>query len=115
MKVWLYYRLSRDEDAELNSLNNQRNILVEYAKANNHDIIGESFDDNVSGMHFNREGINKIYEEDIENAVLQWKQQKQNQAGDDTVKRLMANTPADTMRRAAYLAYILSHYDNDHM
>ena len=63
MKVWLYYRLSRDEDAELNSLNNQRNILVEYAKANNHDIIGESFDDNVSGMHFNREGINKIYEE----------------------------------------------------
>ncbi|MEF2919216.1 MAG: recombinase family protein [Acutalibacteraceae bacterium] len=63
MKVWLYYRLSRDEDAELNSLNNQRNILVEYAKANNHDIVGESFDDNVSGMHFNREGINKIYEE----------------------------------------------------
>mgnify|MGYP001477273368 CR=1 FL=1 len=33
MKVWLYYRLSRDEDAELNSLTNQRNILVEYAKA----------------------------------------------------------------------------------
>ena len=23
MKVWLYYRLSRDEDEELNSLNNQ--------------------------------------------------------------------------------------------
>lgn len=57
----------------------------------------------------------EIYEEDIENAVLQWKQQKQNQAGDDIVKRLMVNTPADTMRRAAYLAYILSHYDNDHM
>lgn len=63
MKVWLYYRLSRDEDAELNSLNNQRNILVEYANANNHEIVGESYDDNVSGMHFNREGINKIYEE----------------------------------------------------
>ena len=63
MKVWLYYRPSRDEDAELNSLNNQRNILVEYANANNHEIVGESFDDNVSGMHFNREGINKIYEE----------------------------------------------------
>ena len=40
MKVWLYYRLSRDEDAELNSLNNQRNILVEYANANNHEIVG---------------------------------------------------------------------------
>lgn len=63
MKVWLYYRLSRDEDAELNSLNNQRNILVEYANANNHEIVGESYDDNVSGMHFNRESINKIYEE----------------------------------------------------
>lgn len=69
MKVWLYYRLSRDEDAELNSLNNQRNILVEYANANNHEIVGESFDDNVSGMHFNREGINKIYEQ-VENKAI---------------------------------------------
>lgn len=70
MKVWLYYRLSRDEDAELNSLTNQRNILVEYAKANNHEIVGESYDDNVSGMHFNREGINKIYEE-VENKAIE--------------------------------------------
>ena len=69
MKVWLYYRLSRDEDAELNSLNNQRNILVEYANANNHEIVGESFDDNVSGMHFNREGISKIYEQ-VENKAI---------------------------------------------
>lgn len=69
MKVWLYYRLSRDEGAELNSLNNQRNILVEYANANNHEIVGESFDDNVSGMHFNREGISKIYEQ-VENKAI---------------------------------------------
>lgn len=27
MKVWLYYRLSRDEDDELNSLTNQRKII----------------------------------------------------------------------------------------
>ena len=52
MKVWLYYRLSRDEDAELNSLTNQRNILVEFANTNHHEIVGESFDDNVSGMTF---------------------------------------------------------------
>ena len=26
MRVWLYYRLSRDEDDELNSLTNQRKI-----------------------------------------------------------------------------------------
>ena len=63
MRVWLYYRLSRDDDAEQNSLTNQRNILVEYAKARNHEIIGESFDDNVSGMTFEREGIEKIYEQ----------------------------------------------------
>ena len=62
MRVWLYYRLSRDEDDELNSLRNQRNIIESYAISNGHEIIGESFDDNVSGMHFEREGIAKIYE-----------------------------------------------------
>ena len=62
MRVWLYYRLSRDEDDELNSLKNQRSIIESYALSNGHTIVGESFDDNVSGMHFNREGIEKIYE-----------------------------------------------------
>lgn len=62
MKVWLYYRLSRDEDEELNSLNNQRKIIHNFAISNGHEVVGESFDDNVSGMHFNREGIDKIYE-----------------------------------------------------
>jgi site-specific DNA recombinase len=62
MKVWLYYRLSRDEDEELNSLNNQRKIIYNFAVSNGHKVVGESFDDNVSGMHFNREGIEKIYE-----------------------------------------------------
>lgn len=62
MKVWLYYRLSRDEDEELNSLNNQRKIIYSFAVSNGHEVVGESFDDNVSGMHFNREGIDKIYE-----------------------------------------------------
>ena len=62
MKVWLYYRLSRDEDEELNSLNNQRKIIYNFAVNNGHEVVGESFDDNVSGMHFNREGIDKIYE-----------------------------------------------------
>ena len=62
MRVWLYYRLSRDEDDELNSLKNQRSIIETYALSNGHTIVGESFDDNVSGMHFNRAGIEKIYE-----------------------------------------------------
>lgn len=60
MKAWLYYRLSRDEDEEMNSLINQRKIIYDYALKNNYDIAGESFDDNVSGMHFNRDGINQI-------------------------------------------------------
>lgn len=62
MKVWLYYRLSRDEDEELNSLKNQREIIYNFAVSKGHEIIGESFDDNVSGMHFNRAGIDRIYE-----------------------------------------------------
>ena len=62
MRVWLYYRLSRDEDDELNSLTNQRKIIYDYAVSQGQEIVGESFDDNVSGMHFNREGIDKIYD-----------------------------------------------------
>ena len=50
MKVWLYYRLSRDEDEELNSLNNQRKIIYNFAVSNGHEVVGESFDDNVSGI-----------------------------------------------------------------
>ena len=42
---------------------------MEYANANGHEIVGESFDDNVSGMHFNREGINKIYEQVEQNTI----------------------------------------------
>ncbi len=69
MRVWLYARLSRDEDDELNSLTNQQNIIREYVEKNNYTVVGESFDDNVSGMHFNRDGINKIYEA-VENKLI---------------------------------------------
>ena len=59
-KTWLYYRLSRDEDQEQNSLQNQRQILVDYADQHGHKIVGESFDDNVSGMTFNRKGLGEL-------------------------------------------------------
>ena len=62
MRVWLYYRLSRDEDEELNSLMNQRSIIESYALSHGHSIVGESFDDNISGMHFEREGIAQLCE-----------------------------------------------------
>ena len=62
MRAWLYYRLSRDEDEELNSLRNQRSIIESYALTHGYSIVGESFDDNVSGMHFDRDGIEQLCE-----------------------------------------------------
>lgn len=53
----------------------------------------------------------KVYCKQIEAAALAWKQQKQQQAGEDEVKLLMINTPADTFMRAAYLAHVLNHYN----
>lgn len=61
-RVWIYYRLSRDEDAEMNSLKNQKRIIMDYVERSNHIFVGESFDDNISGMTFKREGIEKVYE-----------------------------------------------------
>lgn len=62
MRVWMYYRLSRDEDTELHSLKNQRKILLDYIEENGYDLVGESCDDNVSGMTFDRDGIAKMYD-----------------------------------------------------
>ena len=39
MRVWLYYRLSRDEDEELNSLRNQRSMIEAYALSNGSMIL----------------------------------------------------------------------------
>ena len=60
MRVWLYYRLSNDDDKEQNSLLNQRKITLEYALLNGYIVAGESSDDNASGMNFLREGIREI-------------------------------------------------------
>ena len=60
MRVWLYGRLSNDDDAEMNSLENQLEIIRAYAQAQNYEIAGESYDDNVSGMRFDRKGLNLV-------------------------------------------------------
>lgn len=62
MRVWLYYRLSNDDDPEQNSLFNQRNICYGFAESNGHHIVGESSDDNISGMKFNRPGLSQLTE-----------------------------------------------------
>ncbi len=56
MRAWL----SRDEYEEMNSLQNQRQILVDYAEQNGYEIVDESFDDNASGMTFNRKGLEEL-------------------------------------------------------
>lgn len=60
MRAWLYYRLSRDEDEAMNPLQNQRQILIHYAEQNGIEGVGESYDDNVSGMTFERVGLNQL-------------------------------------------------------
>ncbi|SKA94448.1 Site-specific DNA recombinase [Caloramator quimbayensis] len=61
-RVYGYVRLSRDEDDEKNSLTNQKQILYDYAKSKNYKIIEIFEDDNISGMTFDREGLNKLKE-----------------------------------------------------
>ncbi len=60
MRVWLYGRLSNDDDVMMNSLENQLEIVRTYASEKGHRIVGESYDDNVSGMRFDRKGLNQI-------------------------------------------------------
>ena len=48
MRVWLYARLSNDDDWEMNSLLNQQELCQAFAEQNRYVIVGQSFDDNVS-------------------------------------------------------------------
>ena len=60
MRVWIYGRLSNDDDIQMDSLENQMEIGRSFADSRDYSIIGESFDDNVSGMRFDREGLNQV-------------------------------------------------------
>ena len=60
MRVWLYGRLSNDDDAPVNSLENQMEILREFAAEKRFRVVGESWDDNVSGMRFDRKGLEQV-------------------------------------------------------
>lgn len=60
MRVWIYARLSNDDDREMNSLLNQLEICRAFARQQRYIIVGESFDDNVSGMEFNRRGLDEL-------------------------------------------------------
>ena len=60
MRVWIYARLSNDDDQEMNSLLNQQEICHCFAEQHRYTIVGQSSDDNVSGMKFNRRGLDEL-------------------------------------------------------
>jgi site-specific DNA recombinase len=60
--VYGYVRLSRDEDIEKDSLENQKNILKEFAFKQGFKITHIFEDDNVSGYSFDRDGLNSLLE-----------------------------------------------------
>ena len=68
MRVWLYARLSNDDDPAQNSLQNQQAICCAFAEKQGWTIAGSSSDDNISGMNFSRRGL------DILTAAVQAKQ-----------------------------------------
>ena len=68
MRVWLYARLSNDDDPAQNSLQNQQAICCAFAEKKGWTIAGSAADDNISGMNFSRRGL------DILTAAVQAKQ-----------------------------------------
>ena len=60
MRVWLYARLSNDDDPAQNSLQNQQEICRAFAEKKGWSIAGSSADDNISGMNFSRRGLDEL-------------------------------------------------------
>lgn len=60
MRVWLYTRLSNDDDPAQNSLQNQQEICRAFAEKQSWTIVGSSTDDNISGMNFSRRGLDML-------------------------------------------------------
>ena len=60
MRVWLYARLSGDDDPAQNSLQNQQEICRAFAEKQGWMIAGSSTDDNISGMSFSRRGLDAL-------------------------------------------------------
>ena len=78
MRVWLYARLSNDDDPAQNSLQNQQEICRAFAEKQGWTIAGSSTDDNISGMNFSRRGLmNDYYAKDIGKKIRAGYRQKQ--------------------------------------
>ena len=73
-KVGIYIRLSKEDlekeySKDSESVNNQRNILMQYVEQNGLNLVNEYVDDGVSGTSFDRPAFNKLIE-DIENKKI---------------------------------------------
>ena len=73
-KVGIYIRLSKeDEDkekySESESIQNQRELLMQYISENKLNFVKEYVDDGVSGTSFDRPGFNSMIS-DIENGII---------------------------------------------
>ena len=60
MRVWIYTRLSNDDDPERDSLQNQERICREFAAQRGGQMVGQSSDNNISGMNFSRRGLSQL-------------------------------------------------------
>ncbi|MBQ9313642.1 MAG: recombinase family protein [Clostridia bacterium] len=73
-KVGIYIRLSKEDyekpqGSESESVQNQRNLLIQYIKQNHLYIVDEYVDDGVSGTSFDRPEFNRMIQ-DIENKKI---------------------------------------------
>ena len=64
-KVGIYLRLSRDDErsGESLSIENQRKVLTTYIKEQDWTLYDEYVDDGISGVTFDRPGIQRILED----------------------------------------------------
>lgn len=74
-KVRVYLRLSRDDkrQGESLSIENQRHVLTNYVKEQGWTIYDEYVDDGISGVTFDRPGVQRLLEDakaEIINLIL---------------------------------------------
>ena len=62
MRAYGYVRISRDEDGKKESIETQRDVVIDFAKENNIELIEVFSDNNVSGYTFDRPELSRLRE-----------------------------------------------------
>ena len=60
MRAYGYVRISRDEDGKKESIDTQKEVVIDFAKQNGIELVEVFEDNNVSGFTFERTGLNKL-------------------------------------------------------